>query len=174
MKIADAIDWITAREKAEPDKPWLAWVAFNLAHATIVQQPSAMAVPNLDTLDATSIAEMKACGGEFGSMNTGKCSGESLQRVMSNAMDTMTGKLLAAVDGLDRNTIVIYLGDNGTPMYGRPNLDFIDNMYITRKGRGKGTVYESGARVPMVIRGPGIGANRVSSVVHVADLFPPS
>jgi arylsulfatase A-like enzyme len=173
VKVADAIDWITAREQAHPGKPWLAWVAFNLAHATIVQTPSAMAVPNIDTLDATSIAEMKACGGEFGSMNTGKCSGEALQRVMSNAMDTMTGKLLAAVDGLDRNTIVIYLGDNGTPMYGRPNLDFIDNMYITRKGRGKGTVYESGARVPLVIRGPGIGAKRVSGeYVHVADLYP--
>jgi arylsulfatase A-like enzyme len=58
-------------------------------------------------------------------------------------------------------------------MYGRPNLDFIDNMYITRKGRGKGTTYESGARVPMAIRGPGIAGNRVNGeYLHVADLFP--
>ncbi len=61
---------------------------------------------------------------------------------------------------LDRDTIVIYVGDNGTPMYGRPQLDFIDNLYITRTGRGKGTAYESGARVPLAIRGPGIGENR--------------
>jgi arylsulfatase A-like enzyme len=68
---------------------------------------------------------------------------------------------------------VIYIGDNGTPMYGRPNLDFIDNLYITRKGRGKGTVYESGARVPFAIRGPGIVARRESAeYVHAADLFP--
>ena len=68
---------------------------------------------------------------------------------------------------------MIYVGDNGTPMYGRPNLDFIDNMYITRKGRGKGTTYESGARVPLAIRGPGIGANRVNGeFLQVADLFP--
>jgi arylsulfatase A-like enzyme len=67
---------------------------------------------------------------------------------------------------------VIYLGDNGTPMYGRPNLDFIDNMYITRKGRGKGTTYESGTRVPMAIRGPGIAAGSKSSeFVHAVDLF---
>ncbi len=57
-----------------------------------------MAVPNADTLDAPSHAEMKACGGEFGSMNTGNCSGEALLRAMSNSLDTLTGKLLAAVD----------------------------------------------------------------------------
>ncbi len=73
---------------------------------------------------------------------------------------------------LDPNTHVIFIGDNGTPMYGRPNLDFIDNMYITQTGRGKGTAYESGARVPMVIRGPGIKACAKSNeYVHAADLF---
>jgi arylsulfatase A-like enzyme len=45
-------------------------------------------------------------------------------------------------------------------------------MYITTSGRGKTTPYESGARVPMVIRGPGIAADRESTeFVHVADLF---
>lgn len=173
VKVADAIEWISAREKESPDQPWFAWVAFNLAHATIVQQPSAMAVPNADTLDAVSHAEMQACGGEFGSMNTGTCSGEALMRAMSNSLDTITGKLLGAIDALDPNTIVIYIGDNGTAMYGRPNLDFIDNLYITRTGRGKGTSYESGARVPFVIRGPGIGVDRESTeFVHAMDLFP--
>ena len=52
VQVADAIEWITAQEKAEPDKPWFSWVAFNLAHATSQQQPSAMMVPNADTLDA--------------------------------------------------------------------------------------------------------------------------
>jgi arylsulfatase A-like enzyme len=57
-------------------------------------------------------------------------------------------------------------------MYGRPGLDFIDNMYITRTGRGKGTVYESGARVPLAIRGPRIEAGSESSeYVHAADLY---
>src|SRR5690606_17215508 len=70
------------------------------------------------------------------------------------------------------NTYVIIVGDNGTPMYGRPGLDFIDNMYITREGRGKGTAYESGLRVAMAVRGPGIEAGaRSDEFVHVADLF---
>jgi arylsulfatase A-like enzyme len=91
---------------------------------------------------------------------------------MTNSLDTTLGKVLEAVDDLDPNTYVIYIGDNGTPMYGRPGLDFIDNMYITRSGRGKGTVYESGARVPLVIRGPRIAAASTSDeYVHAADLY---
>lgn len=173
VQVADALEWIAEREKSEPGKPWFSWVAFNLAHATAQQQPSAMMVPNADTLDGVSTAEMKACNGTFGTQNTGTCSGEALLRAMTNSMDTLIGKLLEGVDKLDPNTIVIYIADNGTPMYARPNLDFIDNMYITRKGRGKGTAYESGARVPLVMRGPGIAGNRSSNeYLHAADLFP--
>jgi arylsulfatase A-like enzyme len=115
---------------------------------------------------------MKECGGTFGSNTVGSCSGEALMRAMTNSLDTIFGKLLEAVDATDPNTYVIFIGDNGTPMYGRPNLDFIDNMYITRKGRGKGTAYESGALVPMIIRGPKIAADtRNNSYAHVVDLF---
>lgn len=172
VKVADTIDWITAREREEPDKPWFAWVAFNLSHATIQREPSQMVVPNADTLNAESYEEMRECGGEFGSARTGSCSGEALMRAMTSSMDTVLGRLLEAVDALDPNTYIIYVGDNGTPMYGRPNLDFIDNMYITRSGRGKGTAYEGGARVPMVISGPGIPADTVSDeFAHTADLY---
>jgi arylsulfatase A-like enzyme len=172
VKVADTIEWITAREAANADEPWFAWLAFNLSHATIQREPSQMAVPDADTLDSRSYEEMSSCGGEFGSAEAGSCTGEQLMRAMTNSLDTVLGKLLEVVDQLDPNTYVIFVGDNGTPMYGRPNLDFIDNMYITRSGRGKGTAYQSGALVPMVIRGPGIVADTESSeFTHVVDLF---
>ena len=172
VKVADTIEWIKAKESENPNKPWFAWMAFNLSHATANQQPSAMAVPNADTLDAASYKEMKECGGTFGTNTVGSCSGEALNRAMTNSLDMIFGKLLDAVDALDPNTYVIIISDNGTPMYNRPNLDFIDNMYITRKGRGKGTTYESGALVPMAIRGPQIAANTQNNEpVQVADLF---
>jgi arylsulfatase A-like enzyme len=118
------------------------------------------------------LEEIKKCGGTFGTQNPGSCSGESLMRAMTNSLDTLVGNLLEQVDALDPNTYVIVLGDNGTPMYGRRNLDFIDNMYITRKSRGKGTAYESGARVALAIRGPQIKASaRSNEYVHVVDLF---
>jgi len=172
---ADAIDWIGKQERDHPDEPWFAWVAFNLAHATIDQDPSAMMIPNKDTLDAATIAEIDACGGEYGTQNTGDCSGEAQQRAMTNAADTLIGKLLDEVDRVAPDTYVIIIGDNGTPMYPErlgPNLEFIDNLYITRKDRGKGTPFESGARVELAIRGPGIKAGSTSTeFVHVVDLF---
>jgi arylsulfatase A-like enzyme len=172
VKVADTIDWIKSRKAEDPNKPWFVWLAFNLSHATARQQPSAMCVPNADTLDAKSYKEMKDCGGTFGSNTVGSCSGEALMRAMTNSMDTIFGKLLDAIDSVDPNTYVIYISDNGTAMYGRPNQDFIDNMYITRKGRGKGTAYESGALVPLIIRGPKIAANsRNNSYAHALDLF---
>ena len=171
-KGADTIDWIRAQEEADPDKPWFAWLAFNLSHATAGSNPSQMIIPNADTLDDVTRAEVEACGGVFGTAEPGDCSGEAQNRAMTNSMDTIIGQVLEAVDEIDPNTYVIYVGDNGTPMYGRPNLDFIDNMYITRTGRGKGSTYESGARVPLVIRGPGIEpGSRSNDFVHVVDLF---
>ena len=87
-------------------------------------------------------------------------------RAMTNSMDTVIGKVLDAVDSLGSDTYVIFIGDNGTWS------TVTDNMYITRSGRGKTTPYESGARVPLVIRGPGITAGSESSeFVHAADLF---
>ena len=68
------------------------------------------------------------------------------------------------------SSYVIFIGDNGTPMFGGYKNQ-IDNMYITKTGRGKGTPFESGCRVPMAIRGPNIAAGQQrSTFVHLADL----
>lgn len=174
VKTADAIDWITAQETSSPDKPWFVWFAFNLSHITGRQQPNPAAIPNADTLDEVSRKEMEACvgpDGQFGSANVGSCSSEALMRAMTNAMDTMTGRLIETVDKLDPNTYIIYIGDNGTWMFG-DKREFIDNMYITRRGRSKGTAYESGVRVSMAVRGPKVKADSQSDEwVNGVDLF---
>jgi arylsulfatase A-like enzyme len=171
VNAADAIKWVTEQESKDPDKPWFIWLAFNLSHITGNQKPNPMVVPNIDTMDEVSIKEMKACGGTFGSAIVGSCSSEALMRAMTNSMDTIIGKVLNVVDSLDKNTYVIYLGDNGTWMFG-PQREFIDNMYITRRERSKGTTYESGVRVSMAIRGPRIKAGSQSDEpIHCVDLF---
>ncbi len=171
VKAADAIRWITEQESKNPDKPWFVWLAFNIAHISGNQEPNPMCVPNIDTLDEVSHREMEACGGKFGSAIVGSCSSEALMRAMTNSMDTVIRKVLDVVDRLDKNTYVIYLGDNGTWMFG-PKREFIDNLYITRRGRSKGTAYESGVRVSMAIRGPGIKAGSKSDEpIHCVDLF---
>lgn len=168
-KVSDAIGWMKQQQSA--GKPWFAWFAFNLSHITAGQSHPPTFVPNADMLDKASQDEMKACGGQFGTTNLGHCSAPALNRAMTNSMDTAVGKLLDALKNIDPNTYVIILGDNGTPMYGKPNINFIDNMYIKRDHRGKGTGYESGMRVPVLIRGPGIKQGVSDAVVHTTDLF---
>jgi arylsulfatase A-like enzyme len=164
VQAADTIEWINARKAADPDKPWFVYLSFNEAH-------SPMHVPNADTLDAESLSEVIGCGGTPGTTNRGSCTNRQLTRAMSNAMDTVIGKVLDAVDAIGSDTYVIFIGDNGTDV-STTSPDSLDNMYITTSGRGKGTVYESGARVAMAIRGPGIAASSQSAeFVHVADLF---
>jgi arylsulfatase A-like enzyme len=173
VRAADAIDWINAH----PNDPWFVWLAFNLSHVT-VQTPS-MHVPPENMLDTATKTDLNTCLGTAGQYgvnppSVGNCVGTHLMRAMTNAMDTAIGKVLDVLDSLDSDTYVIFIGDNGTPMYGNTMGNQIDNMYptSTRSGRGKSTPYESGCRVPMAIRGPGIAAlSQSSAPVHVADLF---
>lgn len=63
-------------------------------------------------------------------------------------LDRGVGELLAKLDemGLSKDTIVIYMSDNG------------GSNRRTLRG-GKGDVWEGGIRVPLIIRGPGIAPN---------------
>lgn len=166
VRAADTIEWINDRQGEDPTKPWFVWLAFNESHVLVPPDTPYYHVPNADTLDSTSLAEVTGCGGQPGSSNNGSCTAQQLMRAMTNSMDTVIGKVLDAVEALGSDTYVIYIGDNGSWS------NNIDNMYITISGRGKTTPYESGARVPMVIRGPGIAAGSGSThFVHAADLF---
>jgi arylsulfatase A-like enzyme len=72
-------------------------------------------------------------------------------------LDYLMGRLFAALkeEGLDDNTLVLFIGDNGTG------------------GDGKGTVTELGARVPGIIRGPGVQRGLVSrAVADLTDIMP--
>jgi arylsulfatase A-like enzyme len=175
VRAADTIDWITARKNENPDKPWFVWLAFNLSHVT-VQTPN-MHVPPKNLLDSATIAELDAClpatptPGQYGANppKVGNCTGPQLHRAMTNAMDTAIGKVLDVIDF--SNTYVIFIGDNGTPMYGSGYGNQIGNMYLDVTGRGKGSSWESGCRVPLAIRGPGIAAGaQKTAPVHLADL----
>ena len=182
VKVADTIDWINEKQTQNADKPWFAYLAMNLSHAK--SGSPMMVVPDEDTLNCDENTEfcneIRSCSeNKFGSASevyngTGTCNGVQLMRAMTTSMDTVIGKLMEAVDSIPSDTYVIYISDNGTPMYSSDPITLgyqIGNMYITRAGRGKGTAYESGARVAMVIKGPGIEADKSIEFVHAADLF---
>ena len=89
------------------------------------------------------------------------------------SLDDSVGRILERLDsrGLSGRTIVIFLSDNGGyigPFDGQP----VTNNYPLRSG--KGSLYEGGVRVPLIIKWPGVES--VMGVCHepvyVADLYP--
>ncbi len=80
-------------------------------------------------------------------------------------LDAGIGKVMQVVEQLElqNNTYIVYMSDNGAGGGGR------------RSGLsgGKGSVWEGGIRVPLIIRGPGIKANSWCHVPVVGyDLLP--
>jgi len=84
---------------------------------------------------------------------------------MTEDMDETIGSLLSTLEslGITNKTYVFYTADHGSKGHDTNGP----------LGGGKGTVFEGGLRVPLIVRGPGIGAGvctheRASTV----DLFP--
>jgi len=81
-------------------------------------------------------------------------------------LDSGVGKVLEAVEqlGLSENTYIIYMSDNGAGGGGR------------RGGLsgGKGSVWEGGIRVPLIVRGPNVSANSWCHVPVVGYDFLPT
>ncbi len=114
-----AIDWI-----GNQDKPWFLWLAHIAPHSPFQVPPDGL----YSTDNPTSNREVYNASIE--------------------ALDHEMGRLLDSMDEETRNnTVIIFIGDNGTPngvMRGFPTQ------------HGKGTLYEGGIRVPMIISGHGV------------------
>lgn len=80
-------------------------------------------------------------------------------------LDTGVGRVLQSVErlGIADQTYIIYMSDNGAGGRGRPG---------TLRG-GKGSVWEGGIRVPLIVRGPGVAANSWCHTLVVGyDFYP--
>jgi len=92
---------------------------------------------------------------------TGTVRGDYEQLVAD--LDDSLQAVLAAVDL--STTWVVYVGDNGTPDDARPAG--------TPSGYWKGTCYEGGVRVPLIVSGPGVTSGICSDrLVSVLDIAP--
>lgn len=86
----------------------------------------------------------------------------SRHRAMVEAADSLVGRVLQATD-LER-TYVFVIGDNGSPG------GAMDGPFAGLPS--KGTLYESGLRVPFLVAGPGVAAGeRCDAPIQITDVF---
>ncbi len=138
-----AIDWI-----GDQTSPWFLWLAYNAPH-------SPFHVPPKDLHSARNLTNSKSAI---------RSNPVPYYNAMLQALDTEIGRLMASMSTAVRNnTIVIFMGDNGTPSQVARGL-YGDHG-------AKGTIYESGTHVPFVVSGPGVKKGRNAGYVYSADLF---
>jgi arylsulfatase A len=100
---------------------------------------------------------------------------------MIEAMDNGIGRLLNALDDLHlaENTLVMFTSDNGPAFMHRPDQVPAGMARETMRfncgfAGAKGSVYEGGIRVPMILRGPQLmaPAHKQDALIHFTDWFP--
>jgi arylsulfatase A-like enzyme len=85
---------------------------------------------------------------------------------MLEALDSELDRLLSSLSPEQRkNTVIIFVGDNGTP------AEAVQLPYI--RYRAKSTLFEGGIHVPLIVAGAGVTrqGQRESALINTTDLF---
>ncbi|MBT8078127.1 MAG: sulfatase-like hydrolase/transferase [Gammaproteobacteria bacterium] len=154
-----AIDFITDHENsANADDPWFVYVPYAAPHGTSANDGFQVPPAGLFTVDVGGrpAGDPTIYNGEI-----------SVYQAMIEAMDTEIGRMLDEIELLGEldDTIVIFLGDNGTPAP-------IQDANVGNRGT-KSTVFEGGVHVPMIISGAGVTRidAREEHVVTSTDIY---
>lgn len=139
-----AIDWID-----QQSQPWFLWLAYNAPHTPFHLPPNDLHFQGNLPSDQASI----------------DANPMPYYMAMLEAMDTEMGRLISSMNIEEKeNTIFIFIGDNGTP-------NQVVQEYASQ--RAKGSVYQGGVNVPMIISGKDvIRANAIEdALINTTDLF---
>jgi arylsulfatase A-like enzyme len=121
-------------------EPWFVYVAYNAVHSPFHLPPGADVPAGASTPQKYD--------------------------AMVRDLDAEVGRLLAGLSDKRARTIVVFVGDNGTPHEAvTPPFD---------PEHAKGSIYEGGTNVPLIVSGPGVGRPGVTTdaLVHVVDVLP--
>ncbi|MCA9130803.1 MAG: sulfatase [Planctomycetales bacterium] len=94
---------------------------------------------------------------------------------MVHSLDENVGRVLGRIDelGLAENTLVVFSSDNGGFVNTCKLHSELQVANNTPLRSGKGSCYEGGVRVPLIVRGPKVAAAAVCSTpVYSCDFFP--
>ena len=132
----EAIDWVDNQSQ-----PWLLWMAYNAPHGPVHLPPD-----SLYTRTSTD-------------------SNFDRYMCMIESVDHEVGRLYKSLSPEEKeNTILIFVGDNGTPN---------SRLQTYPSRHGKGTLYEGGIRVPMFVTGYGVSriGEQEEAMVSFSDVF---
>ena len=137
-----AIDWVNKQ-----DKPWFLWLAYTAPHTPFHAPPTEMH--------------------SQGNLPTYTTSSDPMPYYMAaiEAMDYQIARLLNKLSVEEKaNTIIIFMGDNGTP------VEVVQNPYSSRTA--KGTLYEGGINCPLFVSGNGVSRlGTDTNLINNTDLF---
>ncbi len=139
-----AIDWVD-----DQTKPWFLWLAYNAPHTPFHLPPTGLHSQGALADDQSSI----------------DANPTPYYMAALEAMDSEMGRFLNSMTQEEKdNTLILFIGDNGTP-------NQVRQEYPNR--RVKGTVYQGGVNVPMVISGATVSRMNETedALVGTADLF---
>ncbi len=139
-----AINWV-----AEQEQPWFLWLAYNAPHTPFHLAPETLHSQGSLPTDNASI------------------SANPIPYYMSalEAMDSEIGRLLSSLSTEEKdNTLIIFIGDNGTPNQVAQDYN---------SSRVKGTIYNGGINTPMVISGKNVSRYNATedALVGTTDFF---
>ena len=142
-QVNEASAWV----KTQKDKPFFLWLAFNAPHTPYHLPPAGLHSYTSLTGTAADISANKVL----------------YFKAMVEAMDHELGRLFDTLQKYNfwDNTDIIFIGDNG------------DDPAVAQSGSAKGSVYNDGVSVPLIISGPTVVApNRsTTAIVNTQDLF---
>lgn len=147
LKFTDlAISWINAQTK-----PWFCWLAYTTPHTPFHLPPDSMhsqgsLAPDQASIDANPLPYYMA---------------------MIETLDYEIGRIKNSMSASEwANTTVIFIGDNGT------DGNVLQMPYAS--SHRKGTLFQGGVHVPMIIAGAGVNrsAVREEGMINTVDLFP--
>ncbi len=132
---------------ATQTKPWFLWLAYNAPHPPFHLPPNDLHTRGLLPTDQGSIDANPL----------------PYYLAMLEAMDSEYGRLINALTQAEKdNTVIIFIGDNGTP-----------NQVLQEYSRGKGTIFQGGINVPMVIAGKDVSRfnQTEDALINSTDLY---
>lgn len=139
------IDWIKKQ-----NNPWFCWMAYTAPHTPLNLPPNHMhSQGNLPSDDA--------------SINTDPV---LYFMAMMESLAYEMGRILDSLPQAEReNTIVIFIGDNGSLR------KVIQDQYT--KSQTKGKLYQGGTHVPLIVSGKGVSRSgeRETRLIQTTDLF---